>query len=504
MTILHTNDLHAHDQSFSDHGQIVGGLPRIGSLIRFLRSRSPNTVVIDAGDTFQGTPYFKYYHGEVEIALLNKAGYDICTIGNHEFDDGPQNLAKQLKEAKFDVLSCNLDASALPELQSLIKPSTIKEFAGQKVAFVGAITPDLESVSLTTGGVKVIGSSANRHPDSSEWMLPIKQEVERLKAEGINKIILVTHCGVELDKQLALALPDVDAIVGGHSHTRLSEPVMVNHGDGTHTIIVQTGCYGRALGKLNLCFDPNGNLLFPETSSRLLDITGHVPEEPTMRAYLRSKSQPVVALQKQIVGYARRDFDNQFRRYPGDSPLGDLLCDALAEAAQPYGATITLTNRGGIRSRLEKGPISMDEVESMLPFDNHLVCATVSGATLLKALEHSVSGNLGSKFFDMHGLKMAYDASRPTGSRILWAEAQDKDGKWQPLNPQASYKIAVNDYNFAGGEGYDFKGATAVKTSPERLSDLFAAYLQHHHNVTPQEPSRIFAAGHNHLAGKAK
>jgi len=138
----------------------------------------------------------------------------------------------------------------------------------------------------------------------------------------------------------------------------------------------------------------------------------------------------------------------------------------------------------------------MEEVETVLPFDNHLVLATVSGTTLLKALEHSVSGNLGSKFFDMHGLQVTYDVSRPTGQRIISALTQDTDHKWVAITPTATYKIAINDYNFNGGEGYDFKDATNVITSSERLSDVFATYLRHHNRVNTQFEPRIFPSRH--------
>src|SRR5262249_215699 len=203
LTILHSNDLHAHDECFMERGRSIGGIARIAHLIKVIKQNRKNVVAVDAGDFFQGTTLFQKYGGEVEISALNQSGYDIVTLGNHEFDNGPDELAKSLKEAKFTTISCNIDFSKVPELEALVQPSVVREIGGEKIAFIGAVTPELEHVSLRTAPAHIKAEGEN-------WMQPIKAEVERYKHEGINKIILVTHCGVELDKELAQSLSDVD------------------------------------------------------------------------------------------------------------------------------------------------------------------------------------------------------------------------------------------------------------------------------------------------------
>ncbi len=485
LTILHTNDLHAHDESFEERQRSIGGFPRIGHMLRLLRAKDPkHTLTIDAGDIFQGTPLFTKYHGEVEVSMLNKMGYDIYTIGNHEFDDGPQNLAQQLKLAKFDVINCNMDLSAEPELGALVKPSVIKEIDGQKIAFIGGITADLNSVALNTGGVKIKSAGPN-------WVQPFIDEVDRLKASGINKIVLVTHCGVESDKILAQSIPEIDVIIGGHSHTRLDKPVIVEHSDGSTTTIVQTGCYGRAFGKLDVAFDDKGRIVPASTDYRLINITDKIVSDPDLKAYVDEKVEPLLGLRKEIVGEATDAFDNSFRNYPWDSSLGDVICDALVGEGKNYGIQIGFENRGGIRARIEKGPITAEKVEEMLPFDNKVVFATISGAMLLKNLEHSFAGPLGGSFFDESGLKIAYDTSRPKGDRIVYALAQNSHGDWKAIDPNGKYKIAVNDYSFKSGEGYDFAGAENIEYVPERISAAFRHYLDKHHVISPQAPDRI-------------
>lgn len=482
-TILHTNDLHAHDEPFFERGRSVGGIPRIAHIIRSIRAKDPNVLVIDAGDIFQGTSFFKFYHGEVEVEMLNRAGYDLYTIGNHEFDEGPDNLAKHLKNAKFTVLNANLDTSAKPELASIIKPSIVRTICGQRVGFVGAIVPTLTEVSLRTDGVKIKSAG-------EEWMKPINDEVAKLKSEGVDKIILVTHTGLELDRELAKN-PDVDVIVGGHSHTRLNKAVVVPHEDGTNAIIVQTGSYGRALGKLDLAFDPQGRVDLKNTHYELIDVNQKTPQESDITAYLNEKAQPFAHLRNQIDGIADGDFDNAFRRYPYDSPLGNLITDALADAGKDKGATIAMQNRGGIRARIDRGIVTQEKVEEVLPFENHLVIATIPGDQLLKALENSVSGMLGARFLDVHGVKFGYNTDRPSGDRIVWAQAEDTTGKWGKVEPSKQYRIAINDYSFHGGEGYDFSKATDIVDTNQRLSYFLQQYLLKQKHVKPRIEHRI-------------
>lgn len=500
-TILHTNDLHSHDESFSEHNQPVGGIARIAQLIRSIKARTPNTIVIDAGDIFQGTPLFSLYKGEVEVELLNRAGYDIFTIGNHEFDEGAGNLAKQLSKAKFTIISCNLDSVAQPALASLFKPSVIRLINGQKVAFIGAMTPDLEQISLKTDGVKI--KTANRESlatiDDLSWIEPIKTEVAKVKSLGINKIILVTHCGVDRDRQLAANLPDVDVIVGGHSHTRLSKPILYKHADGSTTLITQTGCYGRALGKLNLTFDSVGFLVLDKSNSNLIDISGRLPEDQSIKAYLKEKAEPINALNKDIVATAIGDFNNHFRKLPGDSPLGNLICEALVEAGKDYGATISFQNRGGIRANLEKGPISEAKVQEILPFDNKVVFATLPGSTIRALMERSISGKRGDTYLDFTGLKFIYDPTKEAGHRILFIQAINQDGTWHDLKDDGQYRIAVNDFSFNGGEGYMFAGAQDIVKSTNTLAQVLSEYLKRHKTVAPHSCACVVPVSENLL-----
>lgn len=484
-TILHTNDLHSHEEPFRDNGRNVGGLARIAHLLKTLRANSQMPVVtVDAGDIFQGTPFFETYKGETEVECLNKMGYDIFTVGNHEFDEGSDNLAAQLSKAKFDIISANLDVSSQPTLTRLVKPSVVKTIKGERVGFVGAITPSLSALANKLGGVKLKAVD-------EKWTDPIKEEVDKLKAQGINKIIVVSHCGVDAERQIAERVPDVDVIIGGHSHTRLDKPIVTKHADGSVCLNVQTGAYGRALGRLELAFDESGKVDQSKTRYRLINITERVFEDPDVKSYIMDKGKPFAGLKTTIVGTAEANFDNRFAKYPHDSPIGDLICDAMADAAKPFGATISVQNRGGIRAKIEQGPISLEKVREVLPFDNRLVIATISGDTLLKTLENSVSGMLGARFLDVHGLKVIYDRSQQQGQRVRFVLAKNKQGEWKPVDTSSTYRLALNSYSFGGGEGYSFPDAKDVVETGKRTSVFLQSYLEKQKVVRPEVPTRL-------------
>jgi len=480
LTIIHTNDLHAHEEPFLDNGKLVGGMAGVAQVIKTLKKQNPDALIVDGGDVFQGSLLYSKFKGDVEVNLLNKMGHQIFTIGNHEFDDGSKSLAQQLAKAKFDIISANIDATAVPELQKLFKPSVIKTINGEKVAFVGGVTPDFESVATNLQGVKLKAKG-------DEWINPIKDEVERLQKEGINKIILVTHCGVRSEKELAEKIPGVDAIIGGHSHTRLEKPMVVRHNDGSTATVVQTGCYGRAVGFLQLTFDKNG--VVQSQKYKLTDITSKTAQDPEIKAYIDKVSEPFSKLTKEVISTATAYYEK--KNSLCDTSMGDIVCDAVVDTGKDYGVTMAFQNRGGIRGVLQKGPISVAQIEQILPFENYVVYATVSGAIVRRVVEHSVGDGLGGHFADVSGLKIIWDQSKPSGQRVVLILADDGKGNYKALDDNATYKMAMNHYNFEGGEKYDFKGATNIVKTQIRMADAMTAYLKKHPTITPLKPNRI-------------
>jgi len=488
LTIIHTNDLHAHDVPFKDNGKLVGGLAKIDHLIESIRKERSNVLLVDAGDFFQGTPMFQRYGGDIEIETLNRIGYDVVELGNHEFDRGASYLAQRLQQAKFPVLACNLDCSRLPALKNIVKPSIVQEKQGEKIAFIGVITPDLAQKALNLDGVKIDSPQGN-------WLAPVNRQIKIYRGQGINKIIVVSHCGIELDKELAKNCPDVDVIVGGHSHTRLNKPIWIEHQDGSLTAIVQTGCYGKALGDTQIAFDSDGHILRNESKYHLINVNEDIAADPQLDTFLTEKEKPLLSLKDEIIGYSGGIFDNRFNVMSSDSAIGNLICDALAESGLSDGVQIALQNRGGIRAKIDKGPISEEKIQEILPFSNKVIYADISGKAIISAIEHSLSGPLYGSFLDVHGLKIGYDKNRSAGNRIVYILAQTEAKEWLPINQNALYRIAVNDYTFKGGEGYDFSGAVNVEHSNKDLASVFHDYLLKYKNVKPHYGNRIRLVG---------
>ena len=260
ITILHTNDVHSHIDPFGpDDGRNPnkGGVARRASLITSIRNENPNTLLLDAGDIFQGTPYFNYYGGEIEFKLMSMLKYDVATIGNHDFDNGIGGLYSQLPHADFDFVSANYDFSNTI-MDTHVKPYKIITKDGIKIGIFGL-------------GVELQGLVDKNLYKETVYNNPIEsaQDMSRIlkEDEHCDIIICLSHLGYDYsnipgkigDLKLAEATKDIDLIIGGHTHTFLDKPTIVNNIDGKKTLVNQVGCYGINLGKIDFYFDSDKN-----------------------------------------------------------------------------------------------------------------------------------------------------------------------------------------------------------------------------------------------------
>ncbi|MBC3759760.1 metallophosphatase [Hyunsoonleella sp. SJ7] len=256
ITILHTNDVHSHIDPFGPNdgrNANKGGVARRASLIESIRKNSPNTLLLDAGDIFQGTPYFNYYGGELEFKLMSKLKYDLATIGNHDFDNGIEGLYAQLPHAQFEFVSANYDFSNTI-MDTHVKPYKIFNKAGLKIGVFGL-------------GVELEGLVLKKLYKETKYLDPIEitQEMTRIlkQNEQCDLIICLSHLGYKYarnpkkicDLNLAEATKDIDLIIGGHTHTFLPKPTIVNNAAGRDTLVNQVGCYGLYLGQIDFYFD---------------------------------------------------------------------------------------------------------------------------------------------------------------------------------------------------------------------------------------------------------
>ena len=260
ITILHTNDVHSHIDPFGPENARnpnTGGVARRASLIEALRQENPNTLLLDAGDIFQGTPYFNYYGGELEFKLMSMLKYDAATIGNHDFDNGIDGLYAQLPHADFQFVTANYDFSnTIMDTQT--KPYKIFKKDGIKIGVFGL-------------GIKLDGLVTPDMFKETKYLDPIEisQDMTRIlkTEEGCDLIICLSHLGYHYrnnpdkisDLTLAKATKDIDLIIGGHTHTFLPKPTIVKNIEDQNMLINQVGCYGINLGKIDFYFDSDKN-----------------------------------------------------------------------------------------------------------------------------------------------------------------------------------------------------------------------------------------------------
>jgi 5'-nucleotidase len=261
ITILHTNDVHSHIDPFpatDPKNPNMGGVARRAAVIASIREENKNVLLLDAGDIFQGTPYFNYYGGELEFKLMSMMQYDLATIGNHDFDNGIDGLLAQMPHAKFEFVNANYDFRNTV-LDSFVKPYKIFKKEGVKIGVFGL-------------GIELEGLVDRKLYKETVYhnAIEVAQDISRkLKEdEKCDLIICLSHLGFQYkteperpsDINLARQTKNIDLILGGHTHTFLDKPVIEKNSLGKEVLINQVGCYGINLGRIDFYLDRNKNI----------------------------------------------------------------------------------------------------------------------------------------------------------------------------------------------------------------------------------------------------
>ncbi len=498
LTILHTNDFHARFEPISKYdsgcsaednaeGKCFGGTARLVTAIADARARSNNSILVDGGDQFQGTLFYTYYKGKVAAEMMNKLGYDAMTVGNHEFDDGPEVLRGFMDAVGFPVLMSNADYSGEELLAGKLLKSTVIERGGEKLGLIG-LTPE-DTGDLASPGPNIV---------FTDPVASVQAEVDRLTAEGVNKIIVLSHSGYAVDQRVAAETTGVDVIVGGHSNTLLSNtsdraagpyPTMV--GD---TAIVQAYAYGKFLGELNVTFDDGGNLIQAVGEPLIMDAT--VTEDDGTVARIAELAQPLEEIRNKVVAAAAAPIngDREVCRVQ-ECEMGNLVADAMLDRVADQGVTIAIANSGGLRASIDAGDVTMGEVLTVLPFQNTLSTFEISGQGIIEALENGVSQveEVKGRFPQVAGMKFTWDPSvAPNEGRVTEVMVASEAG-FVPIDPAATYLVVTNNYVRNGGDGYKmFTGddKNAYDFGPD-LADVTAEYLEANKPYQPYTDGRI-------------
>lgn len=476
LTVIHTNDLHARIEPTARRDQSFGGYARQATVIRKLRNAHANSVLLNGGDTFQGTLYFNVYEGLADLAFMNYIGYDAMAVGNHEFDKGPAPLERFARLAKFPVLASNLDLTGEPELAKVIRRHIVLEVGGQKVGVIGLLTDDTPNISSPGENVKFLDQVAS-----------VRRSIGELETQGVNKIVLLTHIGYAEDVAIAKRIPELDVVVGGHSHTLLGEaveglqppggpyPTLVEGEGGHRTLVVQAGDWGRVVGLLHVKFDEGGRVKSWQGQPIVVD--KDVTEDPVAAAMAQAFKKPIEAKANEVVGHTEtglpRDNGPQ-----GENPMGNVIADAMHAATEKAGAVMATMNAGGVRAPIDAGPITYGHAITVQPFGNTLTLLDLSGAELKAVLEHGLANApeySGAFLHVSKNVRVEYDPKRPAGDRITNLTISGK-----AIAPGDTYRICTNSFTAGGGDFHDvLKNAKGYRLDTGLLDlDALLDYLK--------------------------
>ena len=394
------------------------------------------------------------------VAVLNAAGLDLATFGNHELDFGREVTRQRMAESHFTWVSSNVldPTTGLPfgDAASFV----LREYDGVRVAFFGLVTPHTRILSKGAAELKFL-----------DPIRAAKDIVARARRARAAVIVALTHQDMADDKQLAAAVPEIDLILGGHEHVPLDARV-------GRTLILKTGADAVSLGRIDVTVTAGRGGRRVESKWELIPVTDEIPEKPEVAAVVTQYEGYMAAQLDVLVGATSVPLDtrNDIVRTQ-ESAVGDLIADLMRTALQ---ADVVLINGGGIRGNavLPAGPLRRRDVLTVLPFANKVVKLDVTGEILRAALENGLSQveRTAGRFPQVSGLRYVFDPKRPAGSRLVTVSVGG-----QPLDPRANYTLATFDFILGGGDGYTMlrEGKVLVKAENGPMdSDLLIERLK--------------------------
>jgi 5'-nucleotidase / UDP-sugar diphosphatase len=496
LTLMHTNDTHAN----------LDNIAKTVTAVKQVRSANPNALLLSAGDVFSGTLYFNEFNGLADLEFMNLMKYDAMTFGNHEFDKGTATLDAFVEGAKFPFVSANVDFSADANLNDDFKDvvsttagtngeiynGIVKVVNGEKVGIFGLTTAETEYISSPGEGVKF-----------EDYLAAAENAVKAFKDAGVNKIVALSHLGFmdgggDNDVTLAKTVDGIDVIVGGHSHDKLTAPVIDTTG-AEATVIVQANEYNKFLGTLDVEFDKDGKVV--GHLGKLIEVAP-LNEDAEAKALLAPYKAKVDETKNLVVGKTTVDLvgGNPAAR-TAETNLGNAIADGMLAKAKTINANtvIALQNGGGVRISVPAGDITLGQVQTVMPFANALAIMELTGAELEAALEHAVSiaPKANGAFLQIAGMKYTYDSRKLAGERVVAVEVKGTDGNYSALEAGKKYFVATNIFTAKGGDGFSMfeKAYKEGRVSEPGFVDweVFKEYLdaQPNDTISPAVEGRI-------------
>ncbi|KAJ1769839.1 hypothetical protein LPJ74_003686 [Coemansia sp. RSA 1843] len=537
LRLVHTNDMHAHFLPQDDYGDTcdpqsvlsgdqdtpgcVGGSAYVKAVVDHLQlgegvGGKKNTILLNAGDEFQGSVYNTLFKGNMSADLLNVFAIDALALGNHEWDHGPRHLAKYLDKVRAPAICANLEFSTqdVPELQAALQPFTIVD--RHKVGIIGVLTPETAKSSSVGDGIKIT--------DPVDAVNRMRQKLNDL---GVHRVIVLSHLGYELDKDLAAHVESgISLVVGAHTHSYLAPvgtdgtsdrqkseeskgpyPTWVANGSDREwqTAVVQAKSFGQYVGYLDLVFNDDGSLDSRLTQGRPVPVDvvsrdsivhGIAPSKQALAAmqpYLDSAKNLVST----VIGQATAEFPApQSNRDPNEIALGDLVTDALVWANKH--TPVALLGSGALRHRLPQGTITRGDLFDALPFDDALLAVQLTGRSLRTIVEAGLSANNNRSSpvlstLQVSGLRWTLGAdqdSSPTieiRAKIGTLDKRPMEGEeWVSLDDTQNYEVLAPKFLANGGDNLiDKNMVVASRVVVDRLRNIVELYVTRFSPIQP-------------------
>ncbi|QKS72402.1 5'-nucleotidase C-terminal domain-containing protein [Paenalkalicoccus suaedae] len=436
--ILHTNDLHA---TITDFGKVSG-------FIDSVREEADHSLYLDAGDIFSGSPVVDLPLGEPIITLLNEMGLEAMTIGNHEFDYGQEAYAARQAEADFSWLSANTNVTD-PTIP-IEQPDPYEIFTFDDIS-VGVLSLTQNPPATRPAGVE--GLEFADYSDTIEEYDYLRDEVDIL--------IALTHVGFGADQRIAEEFDHFDAIIGGHSHTTLTEPEIVNG-----TPIFQTGGYAENVGHVTVEIDQaSGDVTVDGYLQPVDEITEVNASVAAMVETYISDSEELLF---QVVGTTETGLSRD-PRYDRDTSLGNFWTDAMRHAVD---ADFAVTNNGGLRASIPAGELTANDIYTVEPFNNEVTEILMTGEAFKEVLIYSFNR---SDSIDLQASGFAYIVYVDDDGKLVDIDLF-RDG--EPLDLTATYSVALNNFMYEGGSGYDFTDSTLIQELAGPVTQAMFEYIE--------------------------
>ncbi len=467
LTIVHTNDVHGHVKGDDS----VIGFEKLQTIVKELKEKDPNVLLLNAGDTVHGTTLATLSGGESIVRLMNTMGFDAMTPGNHEFNYGYDRLVELNKMAEFPILGANI---VKEDGRSDLEPYIIKEFEGFKVGIFGIST---EETKVKSHPNNTIGIKFEDPVATAEKMV---KELE----DKVDIIVGLVHLGIDEESEItsidvAKNVKGIDILVDGHSHSTLAEGMLV--GD---TLIVQANEWTKNIGLVEVEIK-DGNIV--NKTAKLIDYeaAADVALDPEIAAELEKIEVENNAILDEVVGASKVELvgEREVVR-AGESNLGNLITDAMLEVS---GADVAITNGGGIRASIAEGQVTLGDILTTFPFTNYPVVIEVTGQTIVDALNFGVDAypEAAGKFPHVAGMSYVIDTSGEA-NKVVDVLVGEK-----PIDLDAKYKLVTNDFMGAGGDGYTMFGDATILAEYGLLSEVLADYIKAAGEIDPKVEGRI-------------